>query len=153
VLGGISVDFIGVTGIIINSNGATRVWLNGDGVIETGVSGFPLDRTTYVPLAEVVSNTSTITDIIDLRGETFLQVPSLNLLGLSATSTEINQALYGIDGNVTASTLNRLTAGPQSTADNEHHITFFIFSSLKKTLRRHLPLHNQRQPRYQRPAG
>lgn len=118
-LNGSAVSFGGLSGIGINNNTITKVWLSAGGLIQTG-EAFPADRTAFVPLAEVVSGSSSIGEITDLRGEAFLFVANLVSLGITASGAEINQALDGIQGTVDAEALNRLTAGPESTADSEH---------------------------------
>ncbi len=113
-------DYTGTTDLAVTPNATTHIWLDSTGTLQTGTSGLPSDRTTFVPLAEIVTDATTITSLTDLRGESFLLVPTLATLGLSATIAEINQALSGINATVDSLALNTLTGGPTSTADSEH---------------------------------
>lgn len=113
-------NFTGATGQSAGPNATTHVWLDTAGALQTGTSGLPSDRLTFIPLAEIVTDASAITAITDLRGEAFLQIPTVATLGLTATTDEINQALDGINATVDFSALNVLTGGPTSTADSEH---------------------------------
>jgi hypothetical protein len=120
-----AVSFAGSSGIALSASDTHSVWLDATGTIQTATSGFPSDRTTFVPLAVVTTGSSTIQSVVDRRGETFLQVPSLGMLGLSASANEIDQVLDGVEANVTASALNTLTGGWASVADGWHrHETF-----------------------------
>jgi len=115
-----AIDFAGQEGVAVDDSSTTHVWLDDAGQLQTGESGLPADRTTFLPLAQVVADATAITSINDLRGEGFLLVPTLALLGLTATADEVNQALDGINATVDAWALNVLTGGPTSTADSEH---------------------------------
>jgi hypothetical protein len=84
------------------------------------LAGLPADRSTFIALAEVVTGSSSITALTDLRGEAFLASPSAAVLGLTATVSEINQALDGIDANVTAAKFVTLCGGPTSNANTLH---------------------------------
>ena len=121
-----SVAYSGTMGVSVASNTTTHVWLDDVGVLQTGNSGLPADRTTILPLAEIATGSSTISTINDLRGEVFLQIPNLSLFGVTATSNEINQVLAGINPTVDVTALGVLTNGPESTADGEHrHLQVF----------------------------
>ncbi len=123
---GSSIDFVGAVGIPVTGGAITHLWLDSAGTAQSGTSGLPADRTVFVPLAEVTAGASTITAITDLRGEGFLQIPNLISMGVGATATEITQALAGVNSSVDATALNRLTAGPASTADSDHrHVQVF----------------------------
>lgn len=98
----------------------SHLYVNVSGVIITSTTGLPADRATFIPLAEVVTDSSDVTSITDLRGEAMLQAQSAALAGINATADEINQALDGIDSNVTAANLSTLTDGSSSTADAMH---------------------------------
>ena len=115
-----AVSYGGASGVAVASDATTHFWLDGGGVLQSGTAGLPTDRTAFVPLAEVVAGTSTISSVVDLRGEAFLQIPDLASMGVAATASEINQVLSGVSETVDAGALGRLTAGPESTADNEH---------------------------------
>lgn len=120
------VDYAGAVGVIVSNNTTVYVWLDSAGTLQTSAAGLPSDRTGFVPLAEVGVGASAITSIKDLRGEAFLQIPNLPLMGLVATAAEINQALSGTTATVDSTALNLLTAGPESTADSEHrHLQSF----------------------------
>ncbi len=120
------IDYPGAVSIGVASNTTSYLWLDSTGLLQVGVSGLPTDRTAFAPLAEIISGTSSITAITDLRGEAFLHIPSLMSIGINTTAGEINQALDGIDSTVDAAALNRLTNGPESTADSEHrHLQVF----------------------------
>ena len=110
----------GTTNLAVSANATTHVWLDAAGLLQTATSGLPTDRTSFVPLAQIVTDATAITSLTDLRGEAFLQIPDVATLGLTATRDEINRALTGINATVDAPALNTLTAGPTSTADGEH---------------------------------
>ncbi|MFW6059381.1 MAG: hypothetical protein ACODAQ_04325 [Phycisphaeraceae bacterium] len=113
-------DFAGATGIALDTNASTYVWLDANGEVQTDTSAFPSDRTTFVPLAEIVTNASVIESITDLRGEAFLSVPNLETLNVSASAAEINQALDDVSENVTAFALSHMTGGGFNSADSFH---------------------------------
>ncbi|MHB1156097.1 MAG: hypothetical protein ACYC26_04580 [Phycisphaerales bacterium] len=115
-----TVVFGGATGVVVSNNVTTSVWLDANGMVQTGTGGLPADRTSFVPLAEVVSEAGAITSITDLRGQAFLAIPDLTMLGLTADAGAINQALAGINATVDAAALNNLTAGHDVSADSEH---------------------------------
>jgi hypothetical protein len=119
-VGGTVRVFDGSTGIAIAANSSTHVWLDQAGALQTGLAGLPADRSTFIALAEVVTGSSSITALTDLRGEAFLASPSAAVLGLTATVSEINQALDGIDANVTAAKFVTLCGGPTSNANTLH---------------------------------
>ena len=106
--------------IELTADATTHVYVNESGTIVTSTTGLPADRATFIPLAEAITDSDNITSLTDLRGESFLQAQSAALAGITATSSEINQALAGIDASVTANNLSALTAGPTSTADSLH---------------------------------
>ena len=114
------IAFAGTTGMSLATDATHHVWLDNAGNVQTGTSGFPADRTTFVPLAEVTVGTGAIQTITDRRGEAFLATPALHALNIDADASQINQALDGISANVTASALSTLTAGGLSTADALH---------------------------------
>ncbi|NBC10753.1 MAG: hypothetical protein GVY24_03340 [Planctomycetes bacterium] len=118
-----------VEGITVNADTTTHVWLDANGNIITGEAGLPADRTAFLPLARVVTDAEAIQSIDDLRGEAFLQAPSLAALHLAATPGEINQALDGIGAAVTAAALSALCAGPSSNANAYHLHSRFTFDA------------------------
>ncbi len=120
VIGNDAVAFDGVTARAADNNVTTSVWLDDGGAIQTATDGFPADRTTHVPLAEIVTEAGAITALTDRRGRAFLFIPDVSTLGLSATVAEIDRALAGVDPTVTAAALGDLTAGSQSSADGLH---------------------------------
>lgn len=123
-VGGNAVDFGGATEVIVEAEATVHVWLDTAGEIQTGTDGLPADRSSFVPLAEVVTGASAIESITDLRGEAFLAIPGLAMLNVAATAEEINQALDGIDASVTADALSTVTAGGMTSADVYHrHLT------------------------------
>jgi len=113
-------DIAAAEGIAVAPGATTSMWIDAVGALQTGTDGFPAARTRFIPLAVVITDTAAITAIEDRRGEALLQATGPALLGLTATADEINQALEGINPQVAASTLNLLTAGPLSHADNQH---------------------------------
>ncbi len=119
-VGGGARDYAGVSGLAIAPSATTQVWMDSAGAIQSGTGGFPGDRTVYVPLAEVVADATAITGVDDRRGEAFLQVTDLGMLGISSTAVEIDQVINGVAGTVDSAALNTLTGGPLSTADSEH---------------------------------
>ncbi len=121
------IAFDGVTGQAVENNATTSLWLDAAGDVQASTSGLPADRTAFVPLAEVVAEAGAITSVSDLRGQAFLAIPDLNLLGLQATAAEINQALAGIDPTVTTDALNALSGGSDSTADARHRHEQFSY--------------------------
>ncbi|MEM1027542.1 MAG: hypothetical protein AAGJ38_05620 [Planctomycetota bacterium] len=114
------VIFAGQTGLSVQTSATTSLWLDVNGQIQSATDGLPTDRATFIPLAEVVADSSGITALTDLRGEAFLQAPNASILGLTATANEINQALDGITSSVTPVALNKLTAGPLDAGDVFH---------------------------------
>jgi hypothetical protein len=116
-----TVDFAGQTALAVSDDQTTRIWIDNTGTIQTDDSSFPSDRTTYLPLAEVVASSGQISQINDRRGEVLFGVMSPGLIGLTATVDEINQALDGISATVDPMRLNLLTGGPGSNADLCHH--------------------------------
>jgi len=119
-IGSASIAFAGDEPIALENNKTLSIWLDSAGEVQVADTGLPSDRTTFVPLAEVVTASGAIASITDLRGEAFLGVADLAELGLSATPAEIDQALDGVSANVTAAALNLLLAGPSSSADFAH---------------------------------
>ena len=119
-ISGSTVNFTGATGVTIGPGTTTHVWLDSNAAVQTGTSGLPSDRTTFLPLAEVVAGSAAIQSLTDLRGEALIATPSLAALNLTATADEVNQALAGISGNVTAGFLSQLTAGADTGADILH---------------------------------
>jgi len=113
-------SFAGAQAIAITTNETTYLWLDSAAAVQSGATGFPADRTTFIPLAAVTADGNAITDITDHRGESFLHAADLASLGLAATRNEIDQALAGINASVDAAALNTLTAGPLNSADTEH---------------------------------
>jgi hypothetical protein len=131
-----SVNFAGSSGVALANNTTTSLWINTAGAVTTGTSGFPADRTAYLPLAQVVTSAGAITSIADIRGEALLAIPSLSLLGVTATPAEANQALHGIAAAVTAAALGTLTAGPLSAADAQHrHVQMYSSSNAETEYR------------------
>ncbi len=125
-IGNTPIAFEGAAGATLTNNATTHFWLDGQGALQSGESGLPADRSSFVPLAEVTTDAGAITQVTDLRGEAFLAVPDLAMLGLSSTVAEIDQALAGIGATVDAAALNALTGGPTSDADTEHrHVRMF----------------------------
>lgn len=125
-IGETAVDFAGQEEIAATVDTTTYVWLDGTGTIQVSTSSLPNDRTTFIPLAQVQSDAQSIQTIVDLRGEVFLQVGSLPIMGITATAQEINQVLDGIGPNVQPTTLDLLCDGPTSTADSLHRHTQFF---------------------------
>lgn len=116
---GAAVAFAGAVGIAISPGGTTYVWIDDAGTIQTG-GDWPTDRTQFIALAEVIADSSLITSLTDRRGEAFLYNPTVESLGLTATTLEINRALAGAGVTVTAGALDRLTGGASSNADVDH---------------------------------
>lgn len=118
-IGGTTLDVPAVTGLAIPDNATTFIWINAAGTVQSGPT-VPGDPTTRLPLARIVTASGAMTALTDLRGETFLRVPSLAALNLAASAQEINRVLDGTNPSVTAAALNTLTAGPTSGADALH---------------------------------
>lgn len=106
--------------ISLAADSTTHLYIDIEGTIQTSTTGLPADRATFIPLAEVTTNASAVTQLIDLRGEAMLQAQTAALAGITASADAINQALDGIGAGVTAANLDTLTAGPDSTADAQH---------------------------------
>lgn len=98
----------------------THIYVDDAGAIVTSTTGLPADRATFIPLAQAVTDSDSITQLTDLRGEAILQAQTAALAGITATANEINQAIGGIDPSVTAANLSLLTGGALSTADAQH---------------------------------
>lgn len=75
--------FAGLSGVAVTAGATTWVWLDANGVVQKGTGGLPVDRTGFVPLAEVAAGATGITAITDLRGEAFLGVADAAMLGLT----------------------------------------------------------------------
>lgn len=106
--------------IELAADATTHLYVDEAGAITTSTTGLPADRATFVPLAEVLTDNDSITQLTDLRGEAILQAQTAALAGITATSGEINQAMDGIASSVTAANLSTLTGGALSTADAHH---------------------------------
>jgi len=104
----------------LSPDSTTHVYIDAAGSIQASTSGLPADRSTYIPLAEVVTDAQGVTALTDLRGEAMLQAQTAALAGISATADEINQALDGVSAGVTAAHLSALTGGAFSSADSLH---------------------------------
>ena len=114
----------GADPISLSADSTTHLFIDTTGTIQTSTTGLPADRSTFIPLAEVVTDATGITQLTDLRGEAMLQAQSAALAGITASSSEINQALDGIASGVTAANLDILTGGFNSTADLQHRHLF-----------------------------
>lgn len=114
------IDFAGAEDITLTAGGETWLYLDAQGSLQTDANGFPADRATFVPLARIVTDSAAITQLEDRRGEAFLQATGTTQLGLTATASEINQALDGVGFAVTANNLNALVAGALSHPDALH---------------------------------
>jgi hypothetical protein len=111
------------TGIAVSPNATTVVYLDSSGNIQTSTAGLPSDHTSFIPLAELTTDSNTIQTLTDRRGEAYLQIPSLATLGITAQAGEINQALAGINSSVDAASLNILTGGSDQDANYQHRHT------------------------------
>lgn len=120
VIASTTVAFAGSTGLSVDDETTTFVWLDVNGDVVSDSASFPTDRTAYIPLAEITTASGAITQIDDRRSEAFLIAPDTGVLGFTASASEINQALDGIGTNVDAAALNDLTGGPTTTADAHH---------------------------------
>ncbi|MEM7627282.1 MAG: hypothetical protein AAF333_16925 [Planctomycetota bacterium] len=125
-IGDSPVVFNGQDGLAVAPASSTRLWLDAAGTVQASTGGLPADRSTFIPLAEVVTTANAIDQITDLRGEAYLQAPSAATLGLTASTQEINQALDGIASTVTPLALNQMTSGPYIGADNYHSHTQLV---------------------------
>lgn len=112
------VSFAGATTITLSPDSTTTLWLDREGALQS--SDLPDDRTACLPLAQITTDTHAITALDDLRGETFLHIPSAASLGISASTQRINEIIDGTDNTVAAASLNTLTAGAGSDADAYH---------------------------------
>jgi len=128
-IGDTALDVAATEGIAMIPNTTTHLWVDAAGSVQTGTAGLPADRATFIPLAQITTGASTITEVSDLRGETFLQAGNPQALGLTATADEINQALNGISANVTAAKLSALTGGSLSIADAHHGHNTFVYDT------------------------
>lgn len=125
-VGGQALAFAGESETPVTPSGTTDIWLDDQGQIQQSTSGLPTDATSFIPLAQVVADQTSITSITDRRGEAMLQAPSPDMLGLSASVDEINQALDGISAQVSALALTFLCAGSSSVADSLHTHRQFV---------------------------
>ncbi|MCC6681766.1 MAG: hypothetical protein IT445_12765 [Phycisphaeraceae bacterium] len=112
--------FAGAAQQVVTASQTNYVYLDSSGTLIINTSGFPADRSTFMPLAEVVTTAAAITQITDCRSEAIFASPSAAAIGLTASVDEINQAVDGISANVTALNLNKLCAGPTTPADTLH---------------------------------
>lgn len=101
-IGNTAQDVAGSEGVAVAGNATTHVWVDAAGVVQTGTAGLPGDRTLLVPMAEVVTGTSTIVSITDLRGEAFLHIPSLASLGAEVSVQAVHE------GDLTGSVAGKL---------------------------------------------
>ncbi len=122
-----TIDFAGQSGLTVAPSATTHFWMNDQGVVAQSVDGLPTDRRSVIPLAKVISGATTITEMVDLRGETMLGLPSLTSLGVTADSDEINRALAGAGVSVTAAALGRVTGGQGVDADVDHRHQAFLY--------------------------
>jgi hypothetical protein len=123
---GASLDFVGCTEIAIAPSAVTHLWLDGGGNVQSATDGLPADRSTGLPLAQVAADAIHITALIDLRGETFLHVPTFIDLGVGVTQAKLEQALGDIDATVTSAAFNRLTGGPTALGDADHQHSRYL---------------------------
>jgi hypothetical protein len=121
-LAGQAIDFAGQTGIGIGAEVTVHVWLDDQGLVQTGNS-WPSDRTSFLPLATVTSDAEAVETVTDRRGEAYLQLPRLATLGVTAPPETVNQVLDGVSEDVTALALNFLCGGSDSGADSLHRHT------------------------------
>jgi len=112
--------------IELAADATTHLYVNTSGTITTSTSGLPADRSSFIPLAQVLTDADSVTQLTDLRGEAMLQAQTAALAGITASSDEINQALDGIASEVTAAALSALTAGAESNADSLHQHLFTV---------------------------
>jgi hypothetical protein len=75
VVGGQRITYAGDAEVPVASVGTTRVYLDAAGVLQTTTDLFPDDPSMFVPIAEVAVEDGSITELADLRGETFLRSP------------------------------------------------------------------------------
>lgn len=120
VIGSNALELAATAGVTVPAASTTSIWIDASAALQTASTGFPVDRGTFLPLAVVTTDATSITAIDDRRGEAFLHSITPGVPGLTATVDEINRALDGIDPVVTANTLNVLAGGPTSLADNAH---------------------------------
>jgi len=116
------------------SNDGT-VWTNIDSVTASNLVEVSADDTTPGDLeTKLVAGTNTTVSVNNPGGNETIQVNAAGTLAnivtdVTATSTEINQALDGISANVTNTNLDTLTGGPASNADALHtHENFGVQS-------------------------
>ncbi|XAL97947.1 hypothetical protein OT109_10080 [Phycisphaeraceae bacterium D3-23] len=109
--------------IELDAMDTTHLFIDAAGTVQVGTAGLPADRATFIPLAVATTDANTVVSLTDLRGEAMLQAQTAALAGISATSEEINRALDGAGSTVTASNLDVLTAGSQSSANAQHRHT------------------------------
>lgn len=126
-LNGTAIDFAGASNVAISASATVYVWLDGSGAVQTG-SGLPTDRTAFLPIAQVTAESNSIDTLEDLRGEAFLQLPTLAMLGLTPTAAQVNQVLAGLNGTVDAAALNTLCGGYTTTADQLHRHARFQYN-------------------------
>lgn len=106
--------------IELDADATTHLYIDAAGTVATSTTGLPADRSRFIPLAQVATDSDSITQLTDLRGEALLQAQSAALAGITATNQEINDALDGIGPEVTAVNLTALTSGSFSSADSHH---------------------------------
>ncbi|MFG0252322.1 MAG: hypothetical protein ACF8NJ_05545, partial [Phycisphaerales bacterium JB038] len=75
VIAGADHDYGGADGVAVTNNADTYLYLDSVGVLQTAAS-LPDDRSTFLPIALVTAADGAISDLIDLRGEAFLQTPT-----------------------------------------------------------------------------
>ncbi|MCK4874171.1 MAG: hypothetical protein KAS72_15720 [Phycisphaerales bacterium] len=105
-----TVNFTGDGEVALTNNATTKVSLDAQGDLQTTTGDFPEDRSTFLPITAVTTSGGAITEIIDLRGEAFLQSPIprdglwMNTLytgDLTANQSDAVCAMIPVDGTIT----------------------------------------------------
>ena len=76
-LGGSDKSYAGGSGVALTDNDTNYVYLDSSNVLTTNTTGFPADKSTFLPLAVVTTSGGDITDVDDRRSLVALEVPTL----------------------------------------------------------------------------
>ncbi|MEQ9454374.1 MAG: hypothetical protein RLN76_07260 [Phycisphaeraceae bacterium] len=117
---GLRFEFVTTSSLVVTDEATTSVWIDDAGSLQSGASGFPAEAHLHLRLAEVDASGGAITEVRDLRGETFLAGLDIADLGLTATAAEIDRVLAGTSVDVTSGALGLLCGGTTSPGDNLH---------------------------------
>lgn len=92
-LGGTHKTYSGATGQTLTNNATNYIYLNSSNALTVSTSSFPADKTSYMPIAEVVCSGGDVTSVTDRRSTALFVIPTAT----STSDTGTNEASYIID--------------------------------------------------------